>query len=286
MARLEALERVVANGGTNAAIAPPPASRPEPASPEEPGLAGAVEKGFVRDIGEGSGVTELARDAEGDDDVAEAQPARSSPDWGSVMRELSERKQKTSETIFKEAVVSRFDGQTLELVFPEDQQHLLGLAKDHRYLEPLQQVLKERLGSRMRLELRVAGDAPEAPSVDTDGAPRTEAPSPRPVPETKAQAVPVPDKSEGREPSRVRDPLAAQPPEPEADDVPDGGGLRGGRWYNPEPVRGVRDVSGVVRRSRRQAKRRWLEAHGKAKECKDVPSLTQTPLRQHGFDSP
>ena len=227
MARLEALERVVANGGTNAAIAPPPASRPEPASPEEPGLAGAVEKGFVRDIGEGSGVTELARDDEGDDDVAEAQPARSSPDWGSVMRELSERKQKTSETIFKEAVVSRFDGQTLELVFPEDQQHLLGLAKDHRYLEPLQQVLKERLGSRMRLELRVAGDAPEAPSVDTDGAPRTEAPSPRPVPETKAQAVPVPDKSEGREPSRVRDPLAAQPPEPEADDVPDGGGSEG-----------------------------------------------------------
>jgi DNA polymerase-3 subunit gamma/tau len=224
MSRLEALERVVANGGTNAVIARTPASRPEPASPEEPGSAGAVEKGFLRDVGEGLGVPELARDdVEGDDDVAEAEPARSSPDWGSVMRELSERKQKTSETIFKEAVVSRFDGQTLELVFPEDQQHLLGLAKDHRYLEPLQQVLRERLGSRLRLELRVAGDAPETPSVNAVEAPRTEPPSPRPVPETKAQAAPVPDRSEGREPARVRDPLADQPPEPETDGAPDGG---------------------------------------------------------------
>jgi hypothetical protein len=139
------------------------------------------------------------------------------------MRELSERKQKTSETIFKEAVVSRFDGQTLELIFPEDQQHLLGLAKDHRYLEPLQQVLRERLGSRLRLELRVAGDAPETPSVNAVEAPRTEPPSPRPVPESKAQAAPVPDRSEGREPARVRDPVADQPPEPETDGTPDEG---------------------------------------------------------------
>jgi DNA polymerase-3 subunit gamma/tau len=217
MARLEALEKAVTNGGTNAV-----ASRPEPVLHEESGSAGTVGNDFVRDVGEGSGVPELGRDAEGEDDVAEAEPARSSLDWGSVMRELSERKQKSSETIFKEAVVSRFDGQTLELVFPEDQQQLLGLAKDHRYLEPLQQVLKERLGSRLRLELRATGDAPETPSVNAVEPPRTEPPSP--VPETEAQAAPVPDRSQGREPARVRDPLADQPPEPKTEGAPDGGG--------------------------------------------------------------
>src|SRR5215207_6711719 len=224
MARLDALERVVTNGGTNAVTAPTPASRPEPVFHEEPGSAEAVEEDFVQDVGEGSGAPELAWDAEGDDDVSEAEPAQSSLDWGSVMRELSERKQKTSETIFKEAVVSRFDGQNLELVFPEDQQHLLGLAKDHRYLEPLQQVLKERLGSRLRLELRVTGGAPETPSVNAVEAPRTEPPSPRPVPETRAQTAPVPDRSDGRELSRERDPLTDQPPEPETGGPPDGGG--------------------------------------------------------------
>ncbi len=90
--------------------------------------------------------------------------------WGLVLSDLVEQKQKSTETIFKEARVSSFDGETLELVFPEEQAYLLDLAGDSRYLEPLHRVLKERLGKRPNLELRVVGaDGPAVTGVSAAG---------------------------------------------------------------------------------------------------------------------
>jgi DNA polymerase III subunit gamma/tau len=134
--RLETLEGMVAN--SSAVPAPEEAS----AEPEDSGDARAAE--------------DSGQDSEGDEgSVTEA----SALEWRAVLQDLLERKQRASETIFREAAVSAFDGENLELVFPAEQEHLLGLARDSRYFEPLQRVLQEHLGVRPRLQIGVADGA-------------------------------------------------------------------------------------------------------------------------------
>jgi DNA polymerase III subunit gamma/tau len=99
--------------------------------------------------------------AVGEGSVREEEPGEKALDldsrWDLVMRELLERKQRASETIFKEARVAGFDGESLRLTFPAEQEHLLNLARDPRYLEPLLKVLRERFDVRASMEMAVAG---------------------------------------------------------------------------------------------------------------------------------
>jgi DNA polymerase-3 subunit gamma/tau len=153
--RLESLEQTIANGIgpalAGAHLEWTGSGSPE-ASPETP-----------RNPKDGEEIGREAHESGEDDEHTGA--GGHHLEWGAVLQDLLERKQRASETIFKEAIVSSFDGESLELLFPEEQEHLLDLARDSRYLEPLQTVLKERLGVRLRLEVKVADGTPTpAPS--------------------------------------------------------------------------------------------------------------------------
>jgi DNA polymerase-3 subunit gamma/tau len=158
--RLETLEGMVASG-----IVPAPTRQPEGASPEGAGFepSGASPEPEAaedpRAAQGGRGVSE------GDDGSA---TDASALEWRAVLQDLLERKQKASETIFREATVVSFDGESLELVFPAEQEHLLSLATDSRYSEPLQRVLQEHLGVRPQLQMGVA-DGPATVSVPPRG---------------------------------------------------------------------------------------------------------------------
>ncbi|MEJ7871787.1 MAG: DNA polymerase III subunit gamma/tau [Rubrobacteraceae bacterium] len=221
LSRLETLENALANGGA-AAIAPPRAGeaeapaakqaavavpevplfeareinrRPEQGSPED----WDAEGGIVEDA---TGAVELEEGSSSPQ--AEEEPAEE-VNWGLVLSDLVEQKQKSTETIFKEARVSSFDGETLELVFPKEQAYLLDLAGDSRYLEPLHRVLKERLGKRPNLELRVAGaDGPAVTGVSAVGAnegamPVRKRPSSPDVVEVDPEEAPWPEEAPPRE---------------------------------------------------------------------------------------
>jgi DNA polymerase-3 subunit gamma/tau len=152
--RLEALEKRVANG-----TVPAPTRQPEDASPER----AAFEPSDAPLEHEANEDSEDVRAAEGgrggpeSDEGGEREGA--ALEWRAVLHHLLERKQKASETIFREATVSAFDGESLELIFPREQEHLLSLAKDSRYSEPLQRVLQEHLGVKPRLQMGVSDEA-------------------------------------------------------------------------------------------------------------------------------
>ncbi len=151
LSRLETLERTVASG-----TVPGPTRKPEEASPERAGSepsGASLEPEAARD----AGAAQSGR-AESESDDGSATDA-SALEWRAVLQDLLERKQKASETIFREATVASFDGESLELVFPAEQEHLLSLATDSRYSEPLQRVLQEHLGVRPRLQMGVADGA-------------------------------------------------------------------------------------------------------------------------------
>jgi DNA polymerase-3 subunit gamma/tau len=166
--RLETLERMVASG-----TVPAPTRQPEEAPPERAGLEPSGAPPQHEAAGD-SGDARAAEDGRGDSESDAGSVSEASAlEWRAVLQDLLERKQKASETIFREATVSAFDGESLELVFPAEQEHLLGLAKDARYSEPLQRVLQEHLGVRPRLQMGVA-DGPATVSVP----PRGEQPAP------------------------------------------------------------------------------------------------------------
>jgi DNA polymerase III subunit gamma/tau len=154
--RLESLEQTVANGISPAVLAGAHLKRTGFGSPE-------VSPETARNPKESEEIGREAHESGEDEEHTGGQHL----EWGVVLQDLLERKQRASETIFKEAIVSSFDGESLELLFPEEQEHLLDLARDSRYLEPLQRVLKERLGVRLRLEMKVADGTPTpAPSSE------------------------------------------------------------------------------------------------------------------------
>ena len=64
-----------------------------------------------------------------------------------------------------------FHGESLELVFRAEQEHLLGLANNPRYSEPLQRVLLEHLGVRPHLQMGVADGAAAVSAPPLGGEP-------------------------------------------------------------------------------------------------------------------
>jgi DNA polymerase III subunit gamma/tau len=79
--------------------------------------------------------------------------------------------------VYGEARVESFDGEVLQLVYPEEQSFHVGMARDAGHLDKLGEVLEERLGSKPRLDIRAAGGEPPAAISET-----AEEPPPTPVP--------------------------------------------------------------------------------------------------------
>ncbi len=242
MSRLEKLERAVESGGFSA-----PARPEQSILHEDPAPVGDTPGPIPPEPEAG----DEEQDSDGENDESEAGGAHL--DWGAVLRELLERKQKTSETIFREASVASFDGESLELIFPEDQGDLLDLARDSRYLEPLQKVLQERAGVKPRLEMKVAGEAEAGTSVlpqeKPDGA-RTsghgstdEAYGPPPAPASET--------SEGPEASGSSEPEEPEPGRPEA---ANGSGMMGSAEAD-DKIRDEQEVFDLFRENRDSVKR-------------------------------
>ena len=173
--RLETLEAAVVNGkvtGNSSEAAAP--ARPEPtAAPENPpGMPEPEDSGFddTSEVGEEPvdpeppvseelapeeptteepASEEAAGGQTGSVDVASA--------WEEIVEELKQRRQALTAAVYAEARVESFDGETLSLVFPEEQGFYVGMANDRKHIEELQKVLEGWLGSRPGLEVRVDG---------------------------------------------------------------------------------------------------------------------------------
>src|SRR5215204_467879 len=84
-------------------------------------------------------------------------------EWHGIMGELKRRRQALTAAVYGEARVESFDGEVLQLVYPEEQSFHVGMARDAGHLDKLGEVLEERLGSKPRLEIRAAGGEASAP---------------------------------------------------------------------------------------------------------------------------
>ncbi|HEV2091660.1 MAG TPA: DNA polymerase III subunit gamma/tau [Rubrobacter sp.] len=179
MARLERLEKAAQNGGlaAHARATPPPVPESAPSTPaERPAPSGEATEAPA----------ELASDESGPAEAApgEAEAGQAAADltgqWADIIGELKRRKQALSAAVYGEARVEGFDGRVLTLAFPEDQGFYVEMAKDRKHAEVLGEVLEERIGSRPRLEVRSAGEEPDAAPISTGG-PLRDMPKEEPV---------------------------------------------------------------------------------------------------------
>ena len=151
LARLETLERAVENGSvaTNSPRAAADVVREEPRPAEREPAQEAVESDAP------SGEPSVLEDP---DDPRETGVDLAS-EWQGIMGELKRRRQALTAAVYGEARVESFDGEVLQLVYPEEHSFHVGMARDAGHLDKLCEVLEERLGSRPRLEIKAAGGA-------------------------------------------------------------------------------------------------------------------------------
>jgi DNA polymerase-3 subunit gamma/tau len=184
--RLETLEKAVANGA-GATIR----SREEKAGsePTERQIAPAVPEAAREEPTE---VVSAEEDTGGAGE--DAGDSRFALDWGSIMQELRERRQVPAAAFYENASAGRYEGGVLDIVFPKSMETLVRFAGDPKYVKPLQEILEERLGSRPRLEFRVAGedgDPAKAQGGVVNGDTSPALPPPRrDVPEDTSEAAP------------------------------------------------------------------------------------------------
>jgi DNA polymerase III subunit gamma/tau len=190
LSRLEALEKVLQNGGLLLA-APPPRSATqesftESATWDDPPPGGRQPAEEVEEAPRIELHTQetLTREEGVDEREAGVDVAAQ---WGSIMGELKRRRQALTAAVYGEARVEGFDGKVLRLVYPEEQSFHVGMARDRGHLDKLGNVLEERLGSRPQLEIRAAGG--EAPAASA--APASEEPPPEIAPEPMPEPLPV-----------------------------------------------------------------------------------------------
>jgi DNA polymerase-3 subunit gamma/tau len=222
LVRLEVLEQAVSEG--NVAAAPLPEDRrAESAAPEavswveeEEGEPGEVESG---------GGSELGDERDGTAGLGDL-----NAQWGQILRDLRDRKQVLTATIFAEGRPSGFDDGVLEISFPKEPDFYLKEAGNPRHREALGEILEERFGTRPRLEFRVTGEDP----AEDDGPTGTGSEPPGDL-RRQVESTPRPERVEPRrkptpEPevqSSVREEQRQQPTEqgtsgaggPEGDDI-------------------------------------------------------------------
>ena len=167
LGRLETLERAIEGGGvgTNS-----PQPVPDPV-PEEP----PSEQEVVQRAVESEAPADEASVLEEDTDNRQKTELDLASEWHEIMSELKRRRQALTAAVYGEARVEGFDGEVLELVYPEEQSFHVGMARDSGHLQKLVEVLEERLGSKPRLEIRAAGG--EAPATISETAAEPHSPA-------------------------------------------------------------------------------------------------------------
>jgi DNA polymerase III subunit gamma/tau len=231
MSRLEALERVVANGGTNAAV---PASPPEPsatraevAEPEEARdeAVALVPDAHVSEADEPEVSEARSPEPEAEDDGRgdpESSVAYLQQRWESVIQDLKDRKKALTAAYLKEGQarpVGLRDG-LLTVAFSQEQDFYVKEIDKPQHKEALGEVLEERLGTRPRLEFRITDGDAGASGVIPD-VPYPTAPVSRSVPEARVEQAPEP--VDEPEPPRSRAAETAPVSEPEVGGDADGG---------------------------------------------------------------
>jgi DNA polymerase III subunit gamma/tau len=177
LGRLETLEKAIENGGAATNLPRTTAGTVREEQPAEREVAQEAEKSDVPSD-EASVVEENSDDRrETDVDLAS--------EWHGIMGELKRRRQALTAAVYGEARVESFDGEVLQLVYPEEQSFHVGMARDAGHLDKLGEVLEERLGSKPRLDIRSAGgEAPAAISETAEEPPPTTVPTEQHAPET------------------------------------------------------------------------------------------------------
>jgi hypothetical protein len=114
-----------------------------------------------------------------------------SAQWGQILRDLRERKQVLTATIFAEGRPSSFDDTVLEISFPKEPDFYLKEAGNPRHREALGEILEERFGARPRLEFRVTGEDPAE-----DSGPARSEPEPPRGPQRRVESTSSPERGE------------------------------------------------------------------------------------------
>ncbi|QIN79679.1 hypothetical protein GBA65_15365 [Rubrobacter marinus] len=173
--------------------------------------------------------TEVPGEVAADPEPVPGVPSGGDLDWGSVVRELQARKPAIA-AVYEEAKMQSFGDGVLRLVFPEDLSIYAKLAGDSRRIASLHEILEERLGSRPRLELVVAGEGgavSAAPVVSAPAPPaRERAPEPAREPARAPRSAPEPpepDDAPMPEPPPVENPPPDLPEPPPRVDARSGG---------------------------------------------------------------
>ena len=196
LGRLEAVEQALSEGNIVTALLPE-GRRAEFAALEEEARAGGEEdEPEEAEAGGGSEPRDERDERVGLEDL--------NSQWSQILRDLRDRKQVLTATIFAEGRPSGFEEGVLEISFPKEPDFYLKEAGNPRHREALGEILEERFGARPRLEFRVAGEdsaedgGPEGTGSEPAGEPRGQvesAPSPQrieqppqPTPEPEAQS--------------------------------------------------------------------------------------------------
>ena len=224
LGRLETLEKAVENGS---AVMNSPRFAPDTVHEEPP-----TEREVAQDA-EGSDAPsdEVSVLEENSDDRQKTNVDLAS-EWNGIMGELKRRRQALTAAVYGEARVESFDGEVLRLVYPEEQNFHVGMARDAGHLDKLGEVLEERLGSKPRLDIRAAGGEARAAISET-----AEEPSPTTVP-TEQHA---PEPASGDSPPETGSPNGSGGP------VAENSGARPEAMGNDDVIRDQREVFEIAR---------------------------------------
>src|SRR5215210_8540310 len=211
LSRLETLEKAVENGGVSPGAVDAKSSRSTATDTtddvrEEPRSAGPA-----RTAVEPEAPSEEASVLDEPDGRQEVGVDLASG-WSGIMGELKRRRQALTAAVYGEARVEGFDGKVLRLVYPEEQNFHVEMAREQGHIEKLGAVLEEHLGSRPRLEIRAAGTEAQATTT-------AEEPPPTPAEQSVPEPQPAPEDGppETGSPNRSGETVAQNgPPEQEA----------------------------------------------------------------------
>ena len=241
LVRLEALEQTVSEGNV-AAVSLPENPGTEPSAPEalswveEEARAGEEGNSPEEEVEPGGG-SEPKDEWDGMAGLGDL-----SAQWGQILRDLRERKQVLTATIFAEGRPSSFDDAVLEISFPKEPDFYLKEAGNPRHREALGEILEERFGARPRLEFRVTGEDP----AEDSGPARSESEPPRGL-QRRVESTASPERGEPwRQPtpepegrSSVREEQKQEPAEREASGT--------GRPEDDNIIRDPREVFALAR---------------------------------------
>ncbi len=231
--RLEMLEKAVENG---AAVAPRTDAEPSDSVVRAAPVALAVPEGEepTGEDGEEDEMEEEASAGPGGEDGQDRAVGIGAvtAQWDQVMRDLKDRKQALTATVFAEGQPVSLDNGVLVVMFPEESDFYAKEAGKPRHSEALGEVLEGRFGVRPRLEFSIAGEVVSASRAPSSGVPAPVEPE-APKPQEREEAAPTPAP-------------AAPPPEPKLEAR--GQGMAGaGSSGDDSVIRDSREVFAMAR---------------------------------------